>query len=63
MEIWKANWGEVPEDARGKRVMVILKNGLKVKESWPADGGSYRSPPVRWTLTGDDWDIDRYRVV
>jgi len=35
---FKPNPGHCPEEARGKRVRVILNDGEEAKTSWPADG-------------------------
>lgn len=61
--IWRDNEGMVPWEAEGRRVMVQLRGGIKPPESWPADSGSSRSPPVNWALTGSAFDIVRYAVV
>lgn len=41
------NLGECPPHARGKRVKVVLRNGLTPPESWPASG----KDGCRWELT------------
>lgn len=57
---FKPNRGYCPEEAKGKRVGLILANGQEVTApGWPADGKF----GCRWTLTGDAHDIREYRVL
>lgn len=47
MIAWQLNQGGFcPSEAKGKRVFVKLRNGLRPKESWPADGKG----GCRWSL-------------
>lgn len=68
---WSRNPGYCPEDAKGKRVAVILANGKKhgetpaataVPAGWAVDRGKGQ-PGVRWSRTGDPYDVDFYRVL
>jgi hypothetical protein len=69
---FKRNDGSCPEEAKGKRVEVILRNGKivgpepiaqAVPGGWPADGRG----ACRWSRQGPnrckDFDILFYRVI
>lgn len=53
----KRNPGYCPPEAKGKRVDVTLANGNECK-GWAADGSS----GCRWSISGSDFDIERYQV-
>lgn len=63
---WKANeLGVCPGLAKGKRVIVKLRNGTEhgrepvskeSKAGWPADESAGRGP-VDWRLTGSPFDV------
>lgn len=68
MSEWHENAGTCPTRAMGKRVAVILRNGSVCGEKpvangapagWPADGKG----GCRWSLTGHDFDIVKYRIL
>jgi hypothetical protein len=52
------NPGRLPGMARGKRINVVLANGLR-GTNWPADG---QQPPTRWSLTGSPYDIKAFEI-
>lgn len=56
---WTKNLGRPPNKlkAEGKRVSVILANGMKPEGSWAASGRN----ACRWTLEGNDFDIAFFR--
>ena len=54
----KWNEGKMPRGVKGKRVRVVLRNGMRPEESWPADGPT----GCDWALTGSDWDIRKYEI-
>lgn len=65
---WKRNPGRLPDEAKGKRVVVMLANGSvcgetpvskETKAGWAADGKG----GCRWSLTNDPFDIHWYRVL
>lgn len=68
-EGWKKNPGRCPEEAKGKRVRVILAHGDEPKydsewqpmskPGWPADGKG----GCVWSKRGIDQDIEWYRVL
>lgn len=53
------NPGRLPKEAVGKRVRVVLVNGRRPEQSWPADGPG----ACNWRRTGSPFDIDFYEVV
>lgn len=63
----KRNPGYLPSDAMGKRVVVLLANGMRGGNDngpahppgWAADGRG----ECRWTRTGHPFDIERYEVI
>ena len=64
---FKPNRGALPNEARGKRVRVIMAHGREGSydnnpmspPGWAADGKG----GCRWTLTGSDSDIAFYLVL
>jgi len=52
------NPGRIPGMTRGKRINVILTNGLRGTD-WPADG---QQPATRWSLTGSPYDISTWEI-
>lgn len=55
----RTNPGHCPREAAGKRVRVVLRNGMRPAESWAADGKT----GCRWTLEGHPFDIAEYEVI
>ena len=61
----KSNDGELPPEAIGKRVRVVLACGLRpvddpaMPPGWAADGRG----GCRWSLTGHPSDIARFEVI
>jgi hypothetical protein len=64
----KSNPGQIPDDARGKRVIVTLRNGrvcgrdpvgAALPNGWAADGRE----GCRWSRGNSPWDIVAYEVV
>jgi hypothetical protein len=53
------NLGECPPHAKGKRVRVVLRNGMRPAGSWPADGRD----GCNWRLTGSGFDIKEWEIV
>ena len=55
--VWQESYGACPGHLRGtdKRVAVKLRNGMVIKDGWPADGG--RHAKTRWTLENHPFDI------
>lgn len=53
------NLGELPPHAKGKRVRVKLRNGLRPAETWAADGRD----GCRWSLEGHPFDIAEFEVI
>lgn len=64
---WRKNDGKQPRGTRGKRVRVVLTNGIASVDSiapgaaagWAADGKG----GCRWTLTGHPFDIAWFLVL
>lgn len=52
------NRGRQPPGTEGRRVYVLLRNGMRPPESWPADGRA----ACRWTLTGGPFDIIQWEL-
>lgn len=52
------NPGVLPGMARGKRINVVLVNGMR-GTNWAADG---KPPVTRWSLTGSQFDIAKFEV-
>jgi hypothetical protein len=71
---WKPNLGgRCPDEARGKRVKVRLRNGRvdgdkpvssDSRAGWPADSSvGAKGPPTRWTLEGGPFDVIEWDFV
>lgn len=60
-EGWMRNPGRCPGYLKGteKRVNVILRNGLRPAESWPADGRGH----LNWKLSPDNSPSRGFDVV
>ena len=64
---WRPATGELPREARGKRVKVKLRNGMVcgtepvatgAPSGWHADERAPgKGPPVRWRHDGSDFDV------
>lgn len=54
---FKRNLGDFPRGGRGKSVTVALMTGDLV------ENGAWRVETTRWTLTGDKFDVDQYKIV
>lgn len=64
---WRSNPGYCPDEAKGKRVKVRLRNGMTAGEKpltptsppgWPADGEKAgRGRPMRWSLENHPFDV------
>jgi hypothetical protein len=52
------NTGFLPNEARGKRVRVVLRNGRRPAEPWPADGKF----GCNWSLSGHAFDIVQWEI-
>jgi hypothetical protein len=68
MTEWLDSPGHMPKEAAGKRVAVILRNGMICGEKpispsspagWPADGWG----ACIWKIDGHPFDILRYRIL
>lgn len=57
-EGWQLNPGFVPEIAKGKRVLVVLANGQRPAQDWPADGNG----GCNWKKRDFDFDIEWFKV-
>lgn len=59
MPVTHTNLGRRPESAAGKRVKVMLRNGMHPAESWAADGRA----GCTWALRGHPFDITHFQIV
>lgn len=55
----KNTTGRCPDDARGKRVTVVLRNGYTF-EGHATD--VYRGTKLDWSLSGGQFDVIKYEV-
>lgn len=62
---WMENPGRLIDAVKGKRVEVELFNGVKPKESWPADGRDRTGGKTDWRISDPPhpFQIRRFRVL
>lgn len=58
---WAPNEGEQPKRTRGKRVHVILANGMHSKPMGGTAPPGWAADTSRWTVTGHPFDIAWWR--
>lgn len=57
------NPGYLPSDAIGKRVFVLLENGMDNRDRDPAAAPGWSAESASWRRTGHPFDIAEYEVV
>lgn len=57
--------GRMPDEARGKRVIVTLANGrlCGVEPVTAVSPPGWAADTTRWTKTGSPWDVASYEVL
>ena len=65
MSEWQKNAGRCPTRAKGKRVVVKLRNGIVSGEEPVANGcpAGWPADTSRWSLENDPFDIVHYRIL
>lgn len=62
---WFQNLGQQPSGTKGKRVVVVLRNGNRCGEK-PVSAATppgWTADTTRWTLTGDPFDVEWFKVL